>query len=79
MTCIQMLKEGIAATDISTFRKGFYNPVPPPPVSQSYWRSHVENVTFGDWALTALEEDWGSFPAFTWRLTMVFNSSSRGI
>lgn len=29
MTCIQMLKESIAATNISIFRKGFYGPMPP--------------------------------------------------
>lgn len=28
MTCIQMLKESIAATNISIFRKGFYGPMP---------------------------------------------------
>ncbi len=28
MTSIQMLKESIAATNISIFRKGFYGPMP---------------------------------------------------
>ena len=28
MTCIQMLKESIAAINISIFRKGFYGPMP---------------------------------------------------
>lgn len=49
MTCIQMLKESIAATDISIFRKGFYGPMPQ--LSVKAWYFHCLKLSPVKWAL----------------------------